>query len=45
MKKIEYMAPEMEVVDMKYNQILCASDGGGSTSDPNNPEEAEEGDY
>ena len=28
MKKIEYMTPEMEVVDLKYNQILCASDGG-----------------
>ena len=31
MKKIEYMAPEMEVIDLKYNQILCASDGSSST--------------
>jgi len=33
MKKIEYMAPEMEVVDLKYNQILCASDGSNSNAD------------
>ena len=25
MKKMEYMAPEMEVVEMKYSKILCAS--------------------
>lgn len=34
MKKFEYMAPEMEVVEMKYNGVLCASDeeaGGGGT--------------
>ena len=33
MKKIEYQAPEMEVVEMKYNTTLLAgSDGGGSSS-------------
>lgn len=33
MKKIEYQAPEMEVVEMKYNTVLLAgSDGGGSSS-------------
>ena len=33
MKKIEYQAPEMEVVEMKYNTTLLAgSNGGGSSS-------------
>ena len=33
MKKIEYIAPEMEVVKMKFNTTLLAgSDGGGSSS-------------
>ena len=34
MKKIEYMAPMMEIVEMKYNKILMASGeeaGGGGT--------------
>ena len=43
MKKIEYMAPEMEVLEMKLQGILCDSpanfnDGEGSGSgtwDPN----------
>jgi len=25
MKKIEYLAPEMEVIEMKYNKMLMAS--------------------
>ena len=46
MKKIEYMAPEMEVVELAKVTLLAGSpDGSGSTSDPNNPEEAEDGDY
>ena len=27
MKKIEYKAPEMEVIEMKYNKMLMASSG------------------
>lgn len=27
MKKIVYSAPEMEVIEMKYNQLICVSDG------------------
>jgi hypothetical protein len=27
MKKIEYIAPEMEIVKIEYNKILCASNG------------------
>ena len=46
MKKIEYLSPEMEVVEMKVQGMLCISgDGDGSSSDPNNPEPAEPGDY
>jgi len=45
MKKIEYMTPEMEVVELAKVTLLAGSDGGGSSSDPSNPEEAEEGDY
>ncbi len=30
MKKIVYSAPEMEVLEMKYNYIICASDGSSS---------------
>ena len=38
MKKIEYKAPEMEVVNLKVQQaLLITSDGAGSTTDPNNP--------
>lgn len=32
MKKNEYMTPEMETIDLKYNQILCASDGSNSNA-------------
>lgn len=28
MKKIEYKAPEMEVIEMKYNKMLMASGDG-----------------
>ena len=47
MKKIAYIAPEMEVVELKNTVTLLAGspDGSGSSSDPNNPEEAEDGDY
>ena len=35
MKKIEYLSPEMEVVEIKVLGILCISgDGDGSTPDP-----------
>ena len=38
MKKIEYLSPEMEVVEIKVQGILCISgDGDGSTSNPNDP--------
>ncbi len=38
MKKIEYKAPEMEVVKLKVQQaLLITSDGSGSTADPNEP--------
>lgn len=40
MKKMDYMAPEMETVEMKYSQIVCASgeivDFGGE-GDPDAP--------
>ena len=42
MKKMEYLAPEMEVLEIKYTKMLCASgdepihDGSG---DPDNPED------
>ena len=43
MKKIEYLAPEMEVVEMKYNKILMASGeeagGGGSLEGGDDPNE------
>ena len=29
MKKIEYQAPEMEIVKMKVQSMLCLSDGTG----------------
>lgn len=31
---MKYMAPEMEVVEMKYAKMLCASEDSGT--DPNN---------
>ena len=37
MKKIEYMAPEMEIVKIEYNKILMASGenaGGSGSYDP-----------
>lgn len=36
MKKIVYSAPEMEVLEMKYNQIICTSEtaGQGGEGDP-----------
>ena len=37
MKKLEYKAPEMEVVDLNIRTILCASPGtddGGSGDQP-----------
>ena len=40
----EYMTPEMEIVELKFTASLLAGsntepeeDGGGSTSNPNNP--------
>jgi hypothetical protein len=43
MEMKKYMTPEMEVVELKFTTPLLAGsgepeeDGGGSTSDPNNP--------
>ncbi len=39
MKKIEYIVPEMEVLELKYSHILCASGdeppyGGEGTEEP-----------
>ena len=42
MKKIEYMAPEMEIVKIEYNKILMASGeqaGGGGSYNPTDPEQ------
>ena len=33
MKMMEYITPEMEVVEMKYAKMLCASEDSGT--DPN----------
>ena len=43
MEMKKYMTPKMEVVELKFTTPLLAGsgepeeDGGGSTSDPNNP--------
>jgi len=43
MKKNNYLSPEMEVVEMKVQGMLCISgDGDGSTSNPNNPVSGDE---
>ena len=34
MKKIEYLAPEMELIDVRLSTILCASTGESETVDP-----------
>lgn len=44
MKKIAYIAPEMEVMDIKMNGMLCASQSGeqpdfGGQGDPNDPDD------
>ena len=44
MKKIAYMAPEMEVVEMAVTQMLCASDGTTEGGSGSLPEEITEGD-
>lgn len=45
MKKMDYMAPEMEIVKMKYCKFLCASEndneppyGGGGQPGVNDPD-------
>ena len=39
MKKIEYKAPEMEVLEMKYQTtLLSMSNGGAGGTDPDDPE-------
>ena len=46
MKKVEYMTPEMEVVELNSTvALLAGSDGGGSTSSADDPDPAEDGDY
>ncbi len=38
MKKIAYMTPEMEVVELKMsNTLLAGSDGAGSTAEQGGP--------
>ena len=44
MKKIEYQAPEMEVIDMKLQGVLCVS-GDGSTVDNPPSEPGTPGEY
>ena len=39
MKKIEYMAPEMEVIKLKMKMNVLLDTSGGEINDPNNPEE------
>lgn len=44
MKKMEYFAPEMEMIEMKYNQIICASGDGntidnGGSGNPDDPDD------
>jgi len=44
MKKIAYIAPEMEVVDIKMSGMLCTSQSGetpdyGGQGDPNDPDD------
>jgi len=38
MKKMEYLAPEIDVLEIKYSKMLCASDsdepGYGGEGDP-----------
>jgi len=37
MKKIEYLSPEMETIELKYLKMLCASEdepGYGGEGDP-----------
>ena len=38
MKKIEYIVPEMEVLELKYCKMLCASDPS-QTPGTDNPDE------
>ena len=45
MEMKKYMTPEMDVVEIEVRKMLCASDGGGSTSNPDDPEPAPGGDY
>ena len=35
----EYMAPEMEVIELKYQAMLCVSGDSGSTDTPEVPTE------
>ena len=38
MKKIEYQAPEMEVIELKLQAaLLTISDGSADVTDPDNP--------
>ncbi len=43
MKKMEYLNPEMTIVEVQYNQIICASYGdepgyGGGGTEENIPD-------
>lgn len=43
MKKTDYMAPEMETVELKYCKMLCSSDGStideGGSGNPDDPDD------
>ena len=39
MKKIEYLTPETDVVELKLAQIICASDGTSGSASLSDEEE------
>jgi len=41
MKKIEYLSPEMETIELKYLKMLCASEDEPGYAGPGDPEENE----
>jgi hypothetical protein len=41
MKKIEYLSPEMETIELKYLKMLCASEDEPGWGGPGDPDEHE----